>query len=343
MPRGLPTIATVLVAVAVAAAGSAHAQDRASAQALFDEGKRLVDKGDFAAACPKFEASLAAETKLGTRLALGACYEKIGRTASAWAAFKDAAAMANRVGPTEAAREKYALDHAAALEAHLLRLVIAVPNPVAGLVVKRDDQVLSEASIGVAVPVDPGAHRIVAIADDYEPWAQTVKIDRQPMTTVTIPALHRLEGPVAITPPVVPPVVSPPPVTPPAGTPPVAPSSEEKTPTLRYVGYGVGAAGVALVAVGLVFGASARSKWADAQDMCTGAQEPLHCTTEGVDLHDQAVNAATLSTITTIAGIAAIGGGVAMIIIGHPRRASSVAVQPVVGPTGVGLVVGGGF
>jgi hypothetical protein len=347
MPRGLPTtvvgaVARAVLALVVAAAGPARAQDRATAQALFDEGKKLVDKGDFAAACPKFEASLAAETKLGTRLALGACYQKVGRTASAWAAFKDAAAMASRIGPAEAAREKYAIDQAAALEKSLSRLVIAVTKPVPGLVVKRNDQIVPEASLGVAVPVDPGSYRIRALADDYEPFTQTVKVDKQPTTTVTVPELKRIET--SVTPPVVPPPTTPPvrPVEPPPVTPPAPTEAPESTPTLRYVGYGVGAAGVALVGVGVVFGLSAKSKWSDAQDMCTGSTEPLQCTKDGVALHDDAVSAATISTITTIAGVAMIGGGVAMIILGKPER-RSVALRPMLGPNVAGVAVGGGF
>ena len=82
-----------LLAIVTLWAATARAQDTtAAAHALFDEGKKLVEKGDFAGACPKFRASLDLEVKLGTRLALATCLEKIGRTASAWAEFRDAAA-----------------------------------------------------------------------------------------------------------------------------------------------------------------------------------------------------------------------------------------------------------
>src|SRR5262245_21810388 len=120
MSVALRTILAACLVVVVPAI--AAAQDRAAARTLFDEGTRLVEQGDFAGACPRFAASLEAEVKLGTKLALASCYETIGRTASAWAEFRDAAALANRAGETEAAREKFARDHARDLEAKLVRL-----------------------------------------------------------------------------------------------------------------------------------------------------------------------------------------------------------------------------
>src|SRR5262249_44367860 len=152
-----------------------------AAHALFDEGKKLVDKGDFAAACPKFRASLDLELKLGTRLALATCLEKIGKTASAWAEFRDAAAMASRAGAGEAPREKYALDHAAALEGKLSKLPITVGAPSPGLAVKRAGALVPAASFALAVPVDPGDHTVAATADGYEPWSQTVTVGVQPL------------------------------------------------------------------------------------------------------------------------------------------------------------------
>src|SRR5262249_5794123 len=155
----------------------------------FDEGKKLVDKGDFAAACPKFRASLDLEAKLGTRLAIATCLEKVGKTASAWAEFRDAAAMASRAGAAEAPREKYAPDHGAALEGRLSKLTITVGAPFPGLAVKRDGDLVPAASFGLAVPVDPGDHTVAATADGYEPWSQTVTVRTEPLTSVTVPPL----------------------------------------------------------------------------------------------------------------------------------------------------------
>jgi hypothetical protein len=311
----------------------ARGQDKtAAAHALFDEGKKLVDAGDFAAACPKFKASLDLEVKLGTRLALAACLEKIGRHASAWAEFRDAAAMAGRMGAAEAPREKYALDHAAALEGKLVRMTIHAP---AGVTVRRDGEPVPPVSFGTPVPVDPGPHEVVASAEGYEPWARKMTVGGEPVT-VTVPPLKKLEPPPAPIPPPVPPPV---PAAAPAPVPTPAPESE--TPAQRYLGYGVGAAGVVLVGVGLAFGASASSKWSDAKAMCSGGS-PLQCTPAGVALHDDAVSAARLSTIATVGGAAAIAGGVILIL----TASESPAPPPVslqLAPTGAAVVVAGDF
>src|SRR5580704_7129436 len=65
-----------------------------AAEALFAEGRRLVDAGDFANACPKFADSERLDPSVATLLNLGACYEKAGRTASAWATFREAISAA---------------------------------------------------------------------------------------------------------------------------------------------------------------------------------------------------------------------------------------------------------
>jgi serine/threonine-protein kinase len=341
MARGSLVFACVLLSAA-----AARAQDNSgAAHALFDEAKRLYDKGDFAAACAKFRASLDLENGLGTRLALATCYERAGRTASAWAEFRDAAAMAGRAGGAEAAREKFARDHAAALEGRLVRLVINAP---AGVLVKRDGAPVPIASLAIAVPVDPGLHDLTASADGYEPWSQKVTVGPVPLTTVTVPPLRKIEAPpppIETNPPPNPPPPQPPPIEP---APPVVPApataAEGGTPTLRYVGYGVGAAGLVLVGVGVAVGASASSKWSDAKAMCGTGAPPLQCTPAGVQLHDDAVSAARLATIATIGGVAAIGGGVLLVLFApDPPPPGAVAIHPGFGTGGPSVVVEGSF
>src|SRR6187200_393022 len=72
----------------------ATAAEKATAEALFDEALRLMHAGSFAEACPKFEVSQRIEAAVGTMLYLAECYEKIGRTASSWATFREAASLA---------------------------------------------------------------------------------------------------------------------------------------------------------------------------------------------------------------------------------------------------------
>lgn len=93
----------------------AHAAeaDSASAEALFREGKRLMDAGRYPEACPKLAESYRLDPATGALLATALCYERAGRLASAWAAYTEAAARAKQEGSVD--REEIARDKAAEL------------------------------------------------------------------------------------------------------------------------------------------------------------------------------------------------------------------------------------
>src|SRR5262245_29076470 len=115
--------ALMLVALGLVAAASAGEPSReaaAAAEAAFDEGKRLAAKRLYEEACAKFEESQRLAPASGTLLNLADCYERLGRTASAWATFRAAAAEARARG--KAARDEEARARAAALEPRLSKL-----------------------------------------------------------------------------------------------------------------------------------------------------------------------------------------------------------------------------
>src|ERR1041384_1291549 len=129
--------------------------DRPAAVALFDDAKSLMTAGRYAEACAKFAESNRQDPQLGALLHLADCYEKAGRLASAWAAFRDAAELADRRAD---ARSLSARDRAESLEPKLSRLTVVVPNDAAveGLTIRRDGVALGRALFGVAMPVDTG-------------------------------------------------------------------------------------------------------------------------------------------------------------------------------------------
>ena len=114
----IPTFFVSTVAPGVFAQTSA--QDRATAEALFQEAKKLKAAEEYDAACPKFAASQKLDPALGTLLNLADCHEQQGLTASAWAEFLEAATLARRAGQAE--RAKVAKERATALEGRLTRL-----------------------------------------------------------------------------------------------------------------------------------------------------------------------------------------------------------------------------
>lgn len=138
------------------------AQDaKVQAEALFKEAVALSAKGDHAAACQKLEASDKLETGLGTKLRLADCREKTGRLATAWAAFREGAALA---ALRKDKREKIARDRAGALEQRLSTLTVEVQDPAAGLEVKLAGVVLARAAWGTRVPFDGGTYDVEARA-----------------------------------------------------------------------------------------------------------------------------------------------------------------------------------
>jgi hypothetical protein len=209
---------------------------------------------------------------------------------------------------------------------------------VAGLEVKHDGQALNPALLGSAFPVDPGSHLVEASAPGRSSWASKVAIERGAKVTVEVPVLGEATR-----------YPEPTPAASTVGGPPApgvpAPVDQPAPPgrTQRWLGIGVGAAGVAAIGVGLAFGASARSKNNEAHDQhCNDMDQ---CDQTGVDLVDDAKSAAMLSTILTGAGIAAVAGGVALYLLapsGETARAA-LRVAPAVDGRSVGIAVSGGF
>src|ERR1700693_4641840 len=93
----LPTVVAVILA-----ASTAHADDRAAARPIFDEGRRLMSAGNVAEACAKFEAASHLMSTSRVRLNRANCWAKLGRTASAWAMYDEARAVGERAGDTDA-------------------------------------------------------------------------------------------------------------------------------------------------------------------------------------------------------------------------------------------------
>jgi hypothetical protein len=88
-------------------------------------------------------------------------------------------------------REKVARQRADALESRLPRLTIEVP-PVAsaGLLVERDGSAVGRVQWGLAVPVDPGVHRVRVSGPGISTWLAEIDVPSEPAVhTVSVPLL----------------------------------------------------------------------------------------------------------------------------------------------------------
>lgn len=157
-----------------------------------------MEEERFAEACPKLEESLRLDQGMGTQFNLAHCWEKLGRTASAWALFLDVAAAA-RAG-NQPQRETAARERAKVLEAKLARLRIEVPEAAPDMKIERDGQDVGRPAWGTAMPVDPGKHTITVSAPGKKDWATDVDVPATNRTvSVKVPALSDAPLPQPVT------------------------------------------------------------------------------------------------------------------------------------------------
>lgn len=300
MRRGLGIALAILFTVSRAAA-QPSGQDVATAQALFEDGKRLMQQGKHDEACPKLVESQRLDPGGGTLLAIALCHEGQGKTATAWADYNVALGQARKDGRAD--REQTATEHIKALEPKLVRVRVTVAQKVDGLEVKRDGTLVGEAQWGTALPVDPGDHLFEASAPKKEKWSETFPVRGDGQTVdVRIPPLA--DAPLTA---VIPPSTR--------------QKKEEATPppkkrdvtdddsdgsSQRLWGGVVAGVGVVGVAVGSVFGLSARSQWNEAVDLCRS--DPCS-NKEGIQAGKDAASAADASTVFFVVGGVALAAG----------------------------------
>lgn len=333
--RGLSSAAPFVVSLLtwlapLPALAQTSAGNKAAAEALFNEGRSLMQEQKYAEACKKLEASQALDVGLGTLMLLSDCYEKVGKTASAWASFKDAAAAARAAG--DQGREEVARARAEALEPRLAKALVQASDTtraLGGLEVKMNGQQIPIAQLGTPVPIDPGKLTVSATAAGYKPWEITVQVvDGASETTIDIPNLEPEEKPAPTAEPEPEPAM--PDTQSPASTPEDrAPPPVEPSSTLKTAGIVVGAAGVVGVAVGSYFGLSASSKNNQSKDTCDSNNV---CDKAGFELREDAKSAATVSTITFGVGAALLAAGVVLYLVSPDGDSSNENVSLWVGP-----------
>jgi hypothetical protein len=296
--RSLASLALVLSALA---ARPVAADDRATAQQLFAQGKALLAKGKVAEACAKFQGAAELSQTHGVRLNLAACWNQLGKTASAWAMYDEALTLAERAGDTAAA--DLARKTRKELEPKLAYLTIQVPpgSALPGLELQRDGKKLPEAAWGASVPVDPGSHEVVAEAPGHQRWAVKLEVGVASKESLVVPPLARSAADSASGTPSEAPVAATSPAADPAAT---EPSSGGTQRTVALIAGGLGIVGLG---VGSYFGLRAISKKNDYESQQGPGGECLNETCETTS-HD-AYTAGTISTIAFVAGGALLGTG----------------------------------
>jgi serine/threonine-protein kinase len=108
----------------------------------------------------------------------------------------------------------------------------------------------------------------------------------------------------------------------------------------RVLPIALGAAGVVGLGIGTVYGLKAMSKNSDAEKSCSGST----CTEQaGIDLTEEAKDAALISNIAIGAGTVLVAAGVVLFITMPSEEGNALALAPVLAPGGGGLSVSGAF
>lgn len=288
-----------------------------SADQLFADGRRAADANDWPVACAKFARSYELEPSPGALLNLGDCEEHRDRLATAWRHFHK---LADQLPDTDE-RKELATRRAAAVLARAPRLRVSRAHADTPCTVTRDGLVVAEATFGVAVPVDAGAHSLRVSAAGRKPAAYDLVLQDGELRNVEIDV-----GAV---------VAKDPPITAVITLPPPAPEPNAPVPRQRIAGWILVGAGATSFLVGLGFAGAALGAEGATKGLCVGSV----CRDAGaVANHERAKTLALAADLMLGFGIALAATGVVLVLTA-PRSRVAVSLAPWAG----GLSLGGTF
>jgi hypothetical protein len=319
MTRAMP----VLVALAVLGAPvTANAQsDAAAAEVLYNDAIEAKAKKDFTTACLKFAESYRLDPTAPTLVMVAECEAKAGKIADAWSHLQEA--LAKLRDPRQIA---YARKLSGGVEKRVPRLTVTLAAHVSDATVKRDGVELRSASLGAALPVNPGEHTIIVTAPGRQDATYTVSLAEGRAAEVEV-----APGPLVAAPPA-------------AETPsPTAArhddAKDSRGTTVGYLLLGGGAVGLI---VGATFALQAKSRFDDAAAICKDRDRA--CPQDQVQARDdhnaEGRSAQSMSTVGFVLGGALAAGGVAW-LVWAPGSGKSASLAPLVGPRDAQLAFGG--
>jgi hypothetical protein len=280
---------------------------------LFKQGIAKMKEGDFEAGCPLLADSLAIDYGMAAEFRLAECYEKQGKTASAWRSFRSVQGAAEKA--KQRARARVAQKRADKLEAQLHRLTIKVPSSIRGLnglQLLLNDQPIPSDRWGKARAIDPGKHVLSVRAPGYKDWTTTLNTSPTSKTqTVHLPQLELKASPK------------------PQVQRPATPPAEKKLNSRWVGGLVAGGGGILVMGVGGVLGLIAKSSYDSAGERCTDNG----CNAEGLTIRDKARTTGLVGSILVGVGAAATATG-AILWITAPRYdepTSAIGIAPTLG------------
>jgi hypothetical protein len=275
--------AVAMVALAIAVPRPALAEDAVTAKTLFERGLGDMTAGRYEAGCPAIAESYRLDPRPGTLFTLAECEAKRGRTATAVELYEDYLSQYARLPADrqeqQGHRKQIAEEQRTALapQVALLTLLLA-PDAPAETRVKRDGRDVAPAAIGLALPVDPGAHTLTVTEPDRPPLDVRVSIGVRQKSLLTLPR------------PPPPPRFSP-----------------------RRIGaIAAGSVGLVGLVVGAVAGGLTLAKKSVINVHCGFASDPYGCDATGLAATSAAQPLSIASTVGFVVGAVGLGVGLSL-------------------------------
>jgi hypothetical protein len=282
---------------------SALAQDIATAESLFNRGLADMDAGRYETGCKAIGESQRLDPRPGTLFTLAVCEMQWGRIATASARYADYLSLYEGLTPAEKARQgerpKVAKAQRTALLLLVPELTLVLPKGApAGTVVKRDGAVMVDATLGGALPVDPGEHVVTTQAPGGPVWEQRITLNKREKKQLMLE------------------------VKPALGAEARAPKGHEGAGGRRLATYVVGGVGVAGLLLGGVTGGLTLGKKGTITEHCgsgIGLKDEAECDQTGLDATSSGKTLALVSTISFAAGAAGLGTAAVLLLTESSR------------------------
>ena len=362
--RGRSCVAFLFLCLAAAAssrsASAATDDDLEAARHLFKEAVVDENKGQYETALAKFRRVQNVKDTANVRYRIATCLEQLGQRANALAAY-EGAALIGEADKTAVEVVRASHDKVTQLNRIVARLTIVLsPRAPADADVRVDEARIAPAALAAPITVDPGPHTISATARDAAPFHTSITLPEGGNASVLVPLDPPAPAPGGERP------IEPRGdggaapqgangARPPPRPPPTPQGSVDRTAGIVTTSVG----GVLVAAAGVTF-AIRHGDISKLDTACPGGQCPASQDAQRSELtstRSRALTETTVATVLGIAGAAAVGVGIYLIVSaepssstsstgsGAPHRAS-IGVAPVLsvhGPAGAAFTVRGTF
>ncbi len=276
----------------------------------FIEGREEFKKNNYKRALELFEKSQSLYPVPGTLLNVALSEEQLGMLTRA----KEHLAEVMKLLPEGDPRSVIAKEALDRVTPRLAWLKLERPSDAPpGTLATLADRELSADAIGVERAMDPGVYTLVVSAPGHFTKERCIQLGE---------GAHVSE-------PLVPGEARPKPIAPPP-----------KASMARTVGFALGGVGVMGLGIGAATGIMALAKKGEVEELCPN---PAQCTAEGVQIEGAGKAFATVSTVSFALGLAGVGTGVVLVLLGRDGKETKVGVAPTVLSGGGGIGAFGSF